>query len=54
MTLNVYAALFEDDLDAVSDWLDAAWREADLPCVRPGGPSSIAALSTSRRQTHSD
>src|SRR4029453_11428924 len=29
MTLNVYAALFEDDLDVVSDRLDAAWREAD-------------------------
>jgi hypothetical protein len=53
MTLNVYAALFEDDLDAVSDRLDAAWREADAACVRPGGPISIATLPTIRRQTPS-
>jgi integrase len=53
MTLNVYAALFEDDLDAVSDRLDAAWREADAACVRPGAPISIAKLSTNRSQNSS-
>src|SRR5215218_3417000 len=36
MTLNVYASLFEDDLDDVSERLDAALREAAAACVRPG------------------
>ena len=31
MTLNVYASLFEDDLDAQSDRLDAAWLDASAP-----------------------
>ncbi len=35
MTLNVYASLFEDDLDDVSDRLDAALLEAAAACVRP-------------------
>ena len=35
MTLNVYASLFEDDLDDVSERLDAALREAAAACVRP-------------------
>ena len=36
MTLNVYASLFEEDLDAVSERLDAALRKADAAWVRPG------------------
>ena len=35
MTLNVYASLLEDDLDAVSERLDAAWLEAAAAWVRP-------------------
>ena len=35
MTLNVYASLFEDDLDDVSNRLDAALLEAAAACVRP-------------------
>lgn len=37
MTLNVYASLFEDDLDDVSDRLDAALMAA-AASVRPGAP----------------
>ena len=37
MTLNVYASLFEDDLDDVSNRLDAALLEAAAACV--GGPA---------------
>lgn len=44
MTLNVYAALFEDDLDTVSDRMDAAWCEAAAACVRPGGVSEARRL----------
>src|SRR5215211_6526700 len=35
MTLNVYASLFEDDLDDVSNRLDAALLEAAAAYVRP-------------------
>jgi len=35
MTLNVYASLFDDDLDAVSDRLDGAVLAANAACVRP-------------------
>ena len=34
MTLNVYASPFEDDLDAVSNRLDAAWLDASAACGR--------------------
>ena len=40
MTLNVYASLLEDDLDAVSERLDAALRKADAAWVRPGRSGS--------------
>ena len=40
MTLNVYASLLEDDLDAVTERLDTALREADAAWVRPGRPVS--------------
>jgi hypothetical protein len=33
MTLNVYASLFADDLDDVSNRLDAALLEAAAACV---------------------
>src|SRR5215203_1248602 len=35
MTLNVYASLFEDDLDDVSNRLDAALLESAEACMRP-------------------
>jgi integrase len=35
MTLDVYADLFDDDLDAVADRLDAATRIRGVPEVRP-------------------
>jgi hypothetical protein len=35
MTLNVYASLFEDDLDDVSNRLDAALLAASAACMRP-------------------
>jgi len=54
MTLNVYASLFEDDLDAVSERLDAALRGAAAACVRPGNRASIVKISKSDSQTTSD
>ena len=45
MTLNVYASLFEDDLDDVSDRLDAALLEAAAACVRPESSAEIIELS---------
>ena len=49
MTLNVYASLLEDDLDAVSERLDAALRKADAAWVRPGrlrrsGPTAVSSV----------
>jgi hypothetical protein len=44
MTLNVYASLFEDDLDDVSDRLDAALRESAAASVRPGQVSGVISL----------
>ena len=41
MTLNVYASLFEDDQDAVSERLDAALPKADAAGVRPEGSDKI-------------
>jgi site-specific recombinase XerD len=35
MTLNVYASLFEDDLDDVADRLDVAFTEALAASLRP-------------------
>jgi integrase len=35
MTLDVYADLFDDDLDAVADRLDAASQKPGVPLVRP-------------------
>jgi len=35
VTLDVYSGLFEDDLDAVADRLDAARAQADVPPVCP-------------------
>ena len=44
MTLNVYASLFEDDLDDVSNRLDAALLEAAAACVRPEPSAEIIEL----------
>jgi integrase len=44
MTLNVYASLFEDDLDYVSDRLDAALLEAAAASVRPEPSAEVIEL----------
>ncbi|MDX6317745.1 MAG: hypothetical protein QOD35_1145, partial [Nocardioidaceae bacterium] len=36
MTLDVYADLFEDDLNSVADRLDAATWKRGVPEMRPG------------------
>ncbi len=51
MTLNVYASLFEDDLDAVSDRLDDAIQNARAASVRPAASGDILRLSTTDGQT---
>ncbi len=38
MTLDVYSGLFDDDLDGVAEWLDAAARASGAPRARPAGP----------------
>ena len=43
-TLNVLASLFEDDLDDVSNRLDAALLEAAAACVRPEPSAEIIEL----------
>jgi integrase len=43
-TLNVLASLFEDDLDDVSNRLDAALLEAAAACVRPEPSGEIIEL----------
>jgi integrase len=40
MTLNVYASLFDDDLDDVADRLDAALAASLAASARPGAPIS--------------
>jgi hypothetical protein len=45
MTLNVYASLFEDDLDAVSDRLDAAISAAAAASVWPEAPAAVVDLA---------
>ncbi|HZG98001.1 MAG TPA: hypothetical protein VEY14_07035 [Nocardioidaceae bacterium] len=35
MTLDVYAELFDDDLDAVAERMDAAATVANVPPMRP-------------------
>jgi integrase len=39
MTLDVYADLFDDDMDMVADRLNAASRNAGVPLARPRPPS---------------
>ncbi len=48
MTLNVYASLFDDDLDTVSDRLDAAISQAAAACVRPGPVGEVVDLDRRR------
>jgi hypothetical protein len=38
MTLDVYSGLFDDDLDAVADRLDAARAHLRVPPVCPDAP----------------
>ena len=45
MTLNVYASLFEDDLDAVSDRLDDAIHKAGAAPLRPTASGDVFRLS---------
>jgi hypothetical protein len=45
MTLNVYASLFEDDLDAVSDRLEATISAAAAASVRPKTPAQVVDLA---------
>ena len=47
MTLNVYASLFEEDLDAVSDRLAAAISAAAAASVRPEAPAAGGRLPRS-------
>jgi hypothetical protein len=42
MTLDVYAGLFADDLDAVADRLDEAARQGDAGLLRTIGPSEAS------------
>jgi hypothetical protein len=51
MTLSVYASLFEDDLDDVSNRLDAALLESAAACMRPKPDKEIIVLAerTARR-----
>jgi integrase len=51
MTLNVYASLFEDDLDAVSDRLDDAIQQARAASVRPAASGEIVRLSNTETRT---
>jgi hypothetical protein len=44
MTLDVYASLFEDDLDALSDRLDAAISQAPADSTRTGMPSRVVKM----------
>jgi hypothetical protein len=47
MTLDVYADLFEDDLDAIEDPIDAASTAALMLHARPGdGPPAVVPLPT--------
>ena len=52
MTLNVYASLFEDDLDDVSNRLNAALLEFAAACMRPKPDKEIIELPerTARRR----
>ena len=54
MTLNVYASLFEDDLDDVSNRLDAALLEAAAACVRPEPIAEIIELPEQAARKGSD
>jgi hypothetical protein len=44
MTLDVYADLFDDDLDAVADRLDAATCKRGVPDMRQEAPSRRSRL----------
>lgn len=43
--LNVYASLFENDLDTVSDRLDAAIMAAAAASVRPEASAEVVDLA---------
>ncbi len=50
MTLNVYASLFEDDLNTVSDRLDVAISEAAAASVRPEAPARVVDLTERQKR----
>lgn len=54
MTLNVYASLFEDDLDDVADRLDAALAAALAPSDSPSGTVSMPAWWSRSSQVGAD
>src|SRR4051794_14194313 len=53
MTLNVYASLFEDDLDLVSERLDAAIASAAVSSTCPEGTAPVQIARPQRRETAS-
>jgi hypothetical protein len=51
MTLDVYASLFEDDLDALSDRLDAAISEAAAEPPRNSGSWKVVKMPDRSAET---
>jgi integrase len=51
MTLDVHASLFEDDMDALSDRLDAAISQAPAASARPGTHSAVVKMPDRRTET---
>jgi integrase len=51
MTLDVYASLFEDDLDQLTDRQDAAISAAAAASLRPGTSSGVVKLADRRAET---
>ena len=51
MTLNVYAGLFEDDLDELTDRQDAVWRAANTDTPRTDAHPRVVPMSSRRAET---
>jgi hypothetical protein len=54
MTLDVYASLFENDLDALSDRLDEAISRAPAASARPGIPQHCFQSTVARNKRVAD